>query len=182
MAAAAVSVIVVCAAGAAAITGVLPNSHSAPGPQASAAAPTAQADPAPALAANGAPAPALAANGAPATGMQTAQLAAPAPASYGQSAPVAQESAPIHKSAPRPRPVHHVTQERYDGPSYAERQPEPAPAPAPSQPNYVAMGTGALIGGLLGNQVGHGNGRKLATVAGIIGGGLAGNEIANRNR
>jgi uncharacterized protein YcfJ len=30
--------------------------------------------------------------------------------------------------------------------------------------------------------VGSGNGRKLATVAGVIGGGMLGNEIANRNR
>jgi uncharacterized protein YcfJ len=169
MAAAAVSVIVVSAAGAAAITGILPSSHSAPEPQLSAAAATAQPNVAPAPAAYGAPAP----------GMQTAQLAAPAPSNYVQSAPVVQESAPIvHKSAPRPRPVHHETQARDEGPSYAERQAEPAPR----QPNYVAMGTGALIGGLLGNQVGSGNGRKLATVAGIIGGGMAGNEIANRNR
>jgi uncharacterized protein YcfJ len=46
----------------------------------------------------------------------------------------------------------------------------------------VAIGTGAVIGGLLGNHVGSGNGRKLATVAGVIGGGMLGNEIANRNR
>lgn len=36
---------------------------------------------------------------------------------------------------------------------------------------------GALVGGLLGNQVGGGNGRKLATVAGAIGGAVAGNQI-----
>jgi outer membrane lipoprotein SlyB len=42
-----------------------------------------------------------------------------------------------------------------------------------------AMGTagGAIVGGLLGNQVGSGNGRKLATVAGAIGGAMAGNQI-----
>ena len=46
----------------------------------------------------------------------------------------------------------------------------------------LGIGTGAVIGGLIGNQIGGGNGKKLATVAGIIGGGMIGNEIANRNR
>jgi outer membrane lipoprotein SlyB len=36
---------------------------------------------------------------------------------------------------------------------------------------------GAVAGGLLGNQVGGGNGKKVMTVLGAIGGGLAGNEI-----
>ena len=39
-----------------------------------------------------------------------------------------------------------------------------------------------MIGGLLGHQIGGGNGKKLATVAGVIGGGMLGNEIANRNK
>jgi uncharacterized protein YcfJ len=38
------------------------------------------------------------------------------------------------------------------------------------------------VGGLIGNQVGSGNGRKLATIAGAIGGAYAGNEIAKRNQ
>jgi outer membrane lipoprotein SlyB len=41
---------------------------------------------------------------------------------------------------------------------------------------------GAVLGGLLGNQVGGGNGRKLATIGGAVAGGYAGNEIEkNRN-
>jgi uncharacterized protein YcfJ len=44
----------------------------------------------------------------------------------------------------------------------------------------VAIGTGAVVGGLLGNQVGGGNGKKLATIAGVIGGGMLGNQIANQ--
>ncbi|MGW8391506.1 glycine zipper 2TM domain-containing protein [Pseudoduganella sp. HUAS MS19] len=36
---------------------------------------------------------------------------------------------------------------------------------------------GALVGGLLGNQVGGGNGRKLATVAGAVGGAVVGNQV-----
>ena len=39
---------------------------------------------------------------------------------------------------------------------------------------------GAVIGGLLGNQVGAGNGKALATGAGVVGGALAGNEIGRR--
>jgi hypothetical protein len=48
--------------------------------------------------------------------------------------------------------------------------------------SYLGTGAGAVVGGLLGNQVGSGNGRKLATVAGIIGGGMLGNQIANQNQ
>ncbi|HEX8403081.1 MAG TPA: glycine zipper 2TM domain-containing protein [Duganella sp.] len=44
----------------------------------------------------------------------------------------------------------------------------------------VGAAGGAIVGGLLGNQVGDGNGRKLATVAGAIGGALAGNQIEGR--
>jgi len=43
------------------------------------------------------------------------------------------------------------------------------------------MVAGALIGGLLGNQVGKGDGRKVATVAGLVGGGYAGREIDRRH-
>jgi outer membrane lipoprotein SlyB len=36
---------------------------------------------------------------------------------------------------------------------------------------------GAVVGGVLGNQVGHGDGKKIATVIGAVGGAVAGNEI-----
>lgn len=39
---------------------------------------------------------------------------------------------------------------------------------------------GAVVGGLLGNQVGGGNGKKIATVAGAVGGGYAGNQVQGR--
>ncbi|MEA9563550.1 MULTISPECIES: glycine zipper 2TM domain-containing protein [unclassified Xanthomonas] len=47
-----------------------------------------------------------------------------------------------------------------------------------TDPNRIG-GTlaGAAIGGLLGNQVGGGNGKKLATVAGAVAGGAAGRTI-----
>lgn len=45
-------------------------------------------------------------------------------------------------------------------------------------PNRIAgTATGAVIGGLLGNQVGGGKGKKLATVGGAVAGGAAGRTI-----
>lgn len=46
----------------------------------------------------------------------------------------------------------------------------------------LGIATGAVVGGLLGNHVGGGNGRSLATVAGAVGGGYAGNEIEKHAR
>lgn len=50
-------------------------------------------------------------------------------------------------------------------------------------PNRVA-GTagGAIVGGLLGNQIGSGNGRKVATVGGAVLGGYAGRRIQENNQ
>lgn len=49
----------------------------------------------------------------------------------------------------------------------------------PVQDQHQIAGTaiGAVVGGLLGNQVGGGNGKKIATVAGAVGGGYAGNKV-----
>lgn len=41
----------------------------------------------------------------------------------------------------------------------------------------VGAAGGAVVGGLLGNQIGAGHGRQLATIAGAIGGAVAGNQI-----
>lgn len=41
---------------------------------------------------------------------------------------------------------------------------------------------GAVIGGLLGSQVGGGSGKKLATIGGAVAGGYAGNEIEKRHK
>jgi hypothetical protein len=196
MAAAAASVIIVSLAGTAAITGVLPSSNSAPSPQA-AAMMTSQNGYGPAY--PGAPAPVAVSN---AYGQPLAQPVAqplgqpvqggyvqPVSAMYAQPAAAAVQPAPAPvviketiirevpaKPAPRPRVVH-TNYARHDAPAYYA----PAPRPAP-QPNYIGIGTGAVIGGLIGNQVGGGNGKKLATVAGIIGGGMLGNQMINTNR
>ncbi|WP_397449573.1 glycine zipper 2TM domain-containing protein [Pseudomonas sp. NA-150] len=49
----------------------------------------------------------------------------------------------------------------------------------PVQDQHQILGTviGAVAGGLLGNQVGGGNGKKIVTVAGAVGGGYAGNKV-----
>ena len=41
---------------------------------------------------------------------------------------------------------------------------------------------GAVVGGLLGSQVGGGSGKSVATVLGAVGGGVAGNEVEKRSR
>lgn len=60
-----------------------------------------------------------------------------------------------------------------------ECRPERVTRPAPVQDEHQLVGTiaGALIGGVIGHQVGGGSGRDLATVAGAAGGGYAGNRI-----
>jgi uncharacterized protein YcfJ len=183
MAAAAASVIIVSLAGTAAITGVLPSSNSAP--QAQPAALMSSQPGVPAY--PGAAAPVAVSNAYAQPLAQPVQGAyvQPASAMYAQPVTAAVQPAPAPapvviketiikevpaKPAPRPRTVVHHTYARND---YA-----PAPRPAP-QPNYVGIGTGAVIGGLIGNQVGGGNGKKLATVAGIIGGGYLGNQMIN---
>jgi hypothetical protein len=98
-----------------------------------------------------------------------------------------QEPAPVvHRKV-----VHHYTQTSYREPAY--REPARDPAYVQDQPYYpqhpirtyvndmnpVGTGLGAVVGGVLGNQVGGGNGKKLATVAGLLLGGYAGNEVAH---
>lgn len=217
MAAAAVSVVIVSLTGAAAITGLLPNSNSTPdvpANQLAAASPygvqaplqqpgmvpvtTAQGQvvmvPAAAVQGQVAAAPLSATPVTPQLATQLAagpapQMAMPVaaaqPIAYAQ--PVAQPApAPervVVKEVIREKPVVKVVEKtRVVHAKPSEPRYYPQQAPAPAQPNYVGIGTGAVIGGLIGNQIGGGNGKKLATVAGIIGGGMLGNEIANRNR
>lgn len=159
MAAAALSVITISVAGTAAITGMLPSSKA----DTAAAAPVAAVQPAP-TAQQLADAQMLVAKYSP-------------PAEQVQAAPLAQREAPVIKRAaarPAPRTTHVVHH-------YAPAQ-RVQPVQQASTPNYVGIGAGAVIGGLLGHQIGGGNGKKLATVAGVIGGGMLGNEIANRNK
>jgi uncharacterized protein YcfJ len=50
-------------------------------------------------------------------------------------------------------------------------------APVKDEHKILGTVTGAVIGGVLGNQVGGGSGKKLATVAGAAAGGYAGNKV-----
>lgn len=200
MAAAAASVIIVSLTGAAAITGLLPSSRGA-ADQAPLMTPASSGMPLAAPLAAGqfqaSAVPPAAAQYAAAPVQAPAPLvvsAAPGTTTYvhtaNASAPlvvVKQEAAPVVKRTvvQKPRVVERVVVQRpvqkvvrYEEPSYRAA---PAPARAPAQPNYVGIGTGAVIGGLIGNQIGGGNGKKLATLAGVIGGGYLGNEIAKRN-
>ena len=156
MAGAAVSVMLVSLVGIAAITGVLPNSH------AIAAKTTPIATQTPAIAPTS----------------STAQQVATAPAF--------RDEAVAHKTVVHHHPVRHAQAQTSQQYSQAPAYQRPAPAPvAPVAPvaqnSPIGIGVGAVVGGLLGNQVGGGNGKTLATIAGAVGGGYLGNEIAKRN-
>src|ERR1700730_1638201 len=52
--------------------------------------------------------------------------------------------------------------------------------PAKDTNRLAGTGIGAVVGGLLGHEVGGGNGKVLATVAGAAAGGYAGNQIEKK--
>lgn len=148
MAIAAVAVVLFCGVGTAAIMGWLPKS-------------TANGDVPP-----------------PSAAQMSPQLAA---------APVAQQLA---QQAAQPAPAQPLA---VNGATPVSDMPQAQPAPAVCQscgvvtsvrtiehrPQGSGLGAagGAIVGGLLGNQVGGGHGRQLATVAGAVGGAVAGNQI-----
>ncbi|HEU4777456.1 MAG TPA: glycine zipper 2TM domain-containing protein [Telluria sp.] len=157
MAAAAVSLTLVSLVGAAAIAGLLPTSHGAV-----ATAPAAE----------------LANSG---------------------SAPIAQPSvqAPVERELVRHKTVVHHAYPRVSETAYRSehtqvaqteqarnyRQAPAYPQPAPvAQNSPLGIGIGALVGGLVGSRIGGGNGRTLAAIAGAVGGGYVGNEIAKHNQ
>lgn len=169
MAGAAISVTVLCLVGAASIAGILPNSR--------ANVPAAAAVPADVAALTPASAAALAAPVAAPLAAPVIAQAAPAPA----PAPVVHKRVVHRTQVAQARPAYNDNNDGYRETAYREpvRQ-RPVPAPAPVQPNYVGIGAGAVIGGLIGNQVGGGRGKALATVAGVIGGGMLGNAVQNQ--
>ena len=157
MAGAAISVTVLCLVGAASIAGILPNSRA-----------NVPAVPADVVAMTPANAAALAA--------PVVAQAAPAPA----PAPVVHKRVVHHAQVAQARPAYNDNNDSYRDTAYREPARQQQPVPAPAQPNYVGIGTGAVIGGLIGNQVGGGRGKALATVAGVIGGGMLGNAVQNQ--
>ncbi len=71
--------------------------------------------------------------------------------------------------APQPRVVHHHREEGRNSSHQKHHRPT-LPAPQPEQAEYVRVGISAVVGGLLGKQVGSGNGREGETVVGLLGG------------
>ncbi len=176
-AAAAVAVILLCMTGIAAMTGILPNFNKNPAPDASA------------------PSTDIAATTTASQPVDTAATAS-APDATPTEAP-----APVKKTAVK-KPAQ-VASNQVPPPPQAD-QPPPAPAPdlpppPPPCPNCgvvesarlvqqqaptsgVGAAAGALLGGVLGHQVGGGNGKTLATIAGAVGGGLAGNAVEKNSK
>src|SRR5256714_11110881 len=52
--------------------------------------------------------------------------------------------------------------------------------PAKDRDRLLGTGVGAVVGGLLGHEIGGGSGKALATVAGAAAGGYAGNKIEQK--
>ncbi|MCC8392365.1 glycine zipper 2TM domain-containing protein [Paraburkholderia sp. MMS20-SJTR3] len=170
IAGAAVAVILASATGIAAMTGMLPTSRAV-------TTPLTQALPV-------------------AAPIASAPVASPQP---NQEQRVAREQAPAQ---PRVHHRHSAPVEQNQG--YANNGAYQSPAVVPQRPvavdsnagEVVAVNTvqqpepttglgavgGAVAGGLLGNQVGAGRGRVLATIAGAVGGGFAGNGIEHAVR
>lgn len=145
LAAAAVSVTLVSLVGIAAMTDVLPKSHSSTADNAQKTGMVAS-PPTPLVA-------------TPANSAKEPVRSQPA---VHQTSPVPVKPARQHAAVPSQAPV--------------------APAAPVAQNSPLGIGVGAVVGGLLGNQVGGGNGKTLATIAGAVGGGYIGNEIAKKNQ
>jgi len=171
---AAVAVILVSMTGIAAMTGLLPNFSKAPQADVATIAPDASAS--------------LPAASQPVDSAATASTAAIA------------ESAPapvIKKTAKKPS---YVASNTMPAPALevapAPQDPVEPPPPPPPPPclncgvvesvraiqqqaptSGVGAAAGALLGGVLGHQVGGGAGKTLATIAGAVGGGFAGNAV-----
>jgi outer membrane lipoprotein SlyB len=171
IAGAAVSVMVASLTGVAAMTGLLPNSHG----EGKAVAETAQVTP--------------------------AKVVESKPAAVAKVAkPVASQQAALDDEDRSPAQPRRVVRNDavYRTPDYSQdvvRVAQPArichdcgrvesvqPVQTQASPSGVGIVGGAVVGGLLGNQVGGGSGKTLATIAGAVGGGYAGNEVEKRTR
>lgn len=103
----------------------------------------------------------------------------------GQASPSSKEGTAAKGNTQDAPQVKHAA--RADANSTATPQGQaPAPVQTAQKPaernSAVGIGVGALIGGALGSQVGSGDGKTLATIAGAVGGGYIGNEIAKKNQ
>lgn len=181
VAAASVSVILVSAVGVAAMTGLLPDSHSSAAPATVASVPPPPVIEAPVAAITPAAVEPKTESKPQTTDKETVKrAAAPAPAEKTTTRPVSTASS--KPSAPAYSDTSRVNVQAppvcYD----CGRVESVDAIQAQGQPTGVGMIAGGVIGGLIGNQIGGGNGKKIATVAGAVGGGYAGNEIEKQRR
>lgn len=189
MATAAVAVTLVSLVGVAAITGVIPNSHSTAVP----ASPTYTQAPL-----------VSSVNGDNRAVPDTANVVTRSPNYVAVPDPV-ETRAPTHAKAPAHVIKHaapHRVASNHNSTNYSQQSAQEtyqvAQAPAvcrdcgrvesvvalnePAKPSGLGIAAGAVLGGILGNQVGGGNGKTLATVAGAVAGGYGGNEVEKRTR
>jgi outer membrane lipoprotein SlyB len=131
------------------------------------------------------------------SGTATPLMAADMPTAKGATPLEAQANVPEKSAAPAPRaatapkPVH--TQRGTVKPAESSPRVANACATCGKVESVTAIkqkgeGTGlgvvggAVVGGLVGSQIGGGSGKNVATVLGAVGGGVAGNEIEKRQR
>lgn len=190
--AAAASVTVVSLVGAAAILGWLPSSHGSGVPDGALTSSVSQPV---GLMASPVLAPVPAVVAAPvqvsATRFQTADGRVFEQVNPVGSGVVAQPAYTAPKPVVHKKVVHHYVER--SAPSYQREYVRESSSSSPSSSysaqhpvrSYVSdmspvgTGIGAVVGGVLGHQVGGGNGKKIATVAGALLGGYAGNEVAH---
>jgi outer membrane lipoprotein SlyB len=156
VAGAAISVMLVCLVGVAAITGIIPGAHSTATP---------------------------------------AAVVSPSATTAAVSTPATETKVAAKEAEPAKRPVAKQTQAKASAPRTQVAQSTQAAVCSncgrvesvdaikqKGEASGVGVVGGAVVGGLLGNQIGGGNGKTLATVAGAVGGGYAGNEIEKHAR
>lgn len=197
---AAASITAVSLAGVAKLTGLLPDFSKSAQPEVAANGPAQPVKPLEA------PPPIAAAEPTPAPAPVIEQKPEPAAAKAEHAAPA--KPAPV-KAKPHPKPAQAAT--GYPPPADATPAPANAPAPGEIARRRVvdapapichdcgviehieavqqkgegsglgAVG-GAILGGILGNQVGEGSGKQIARIGGAVLGGVAGNEAERRYR
>jgi outer membrane lipoprotein SlyB len=164
--AAAISITVFSAVGVAAITGLVPASigSAKPEPVLEVPKPVEPAITHPVPAATPAP------NPARKPAVQSTVRKPPQPVVYRDFA----ETGPVAQAQPAPKPV---VDPATIGVVQGVRE-----VTQKGEHTLLGPAAGAIAGAVIGNQFGHGNGRKIMTVVGAAGGGLAGREIEKHAR
>jgi len=104
------------------------------------------------------------------------QAYAPAPAQVAPAAPVQQVAPVVATPVKDSKPTQVAANER-DWCANCGNVESVRTVTQRAEGSGLGAAGGAVIGGLLGNQVGGGNGRTLATAAGAIGGAVVGNQV-----